>query len=66
MNKVEPPIDTTINATEPKSAAKVSKPESISGKWVPGKGIKFHSLKYHRPPGRPRKRGRDPRNVIFY
>lgn len=65
---VKPP---EVNPTVAKSIERdsaFSKPGSMSAspKWSPAKGVRFRSLKYQRPPGRPRKKPRDKRNVIYY
>jgi hypothetical protein len=34
--------------------------------WAPAKGVRFRSLKVTRGPGRPRKKARDKRDVLYY
>ena len=62
------PIPVPVNPTVAKSIARpdaFSKP-GTSGKWSPGKGVRFRSLQVKKGPGRPRKKLRDPRDVRFY
>jgi hypothetical protein len=43
-----------------------SSPGSMGKGWAPAKGVRFRSLKVTRGPGRPRKKARDKRDVLYY
>ena len=67
--EVKPPEP---NPTVAKSVSRpdaFSKPGSMAGSskgWAPAKGVRFRPLSAKRGPGRPRKKPRDKRDIIYY
>jgi len=60
MPLVKPPLDPVAKSVANPNA--FAKPGTVSQ----GKATRFRPLQYRRPPGRPRKHKKDPRNVTFY
>lgn len=65
-NCCPPPNPTVQKSVARPSAFSTPGAMSTSKGWSPAKGVRFRSLAAKRGPGRPRKRPRDKRDVIYY
>lgn len=63
-----PPLNPTVakSIAKPDAFSKAGSMGKESGKWSPGKGVRFRALKATRGPGRPRKHPRDKRDIRYY